>query len=40
LVRSGARLRRFERIEPSLHRIFLDKVGADTELHGAEVSRA
>jgi len=28
LVRSGARLRRFERVEPSLHRIFLDKVGA------------
>ncbi len=27
LVRSGARLRRFERIEPSLHRIFLDKAG-------------
>jgi ABC-2 type transport system ATP-binding protein len=29
LVASGARLRRFERIEPSLHRIFLDKVGED-----------
>jgi ABC-2 type transport system ATP-binding protein len=29
LVRSGARLRRFERIEPSLHRIFLDKAGPD-----------
>ena len=28
LVRSGARLRRFEHIEPSLNRIFLDKVGA------------
>jgi ABC-2 type transport system ATP-binding protein len=40
LVRSGARLRRFERIEPSLHRIFLDKVGAETGQHGAEVSRA
>ena len=40
LVRSGARLRRFERIEPSLHRIFLDKVGSETEQHGAEVSRA
>jgi ABC-2 type transport system ATP-binding protein len=40
LVRSGARLRRFERIEPSLHRIFLDKVGAETGQQGAEVSRA
>jgi len=29
LVASGARLRRFEHIEPSLHRIFLDKVGAE-----------
>ena len=28
LVGSGAQLRRFERVEPSLHRIFLDKVGA------------
>ncbi len=28
LVRAGARLRRFEHIEPSLNRIFLDKVGA------------
>jgi len=28
LVGSGARLRRFEHIEPSLNRIFLDKVGA------------
>ena len=28
LVRSTARLRRFEHIEPSLNRIFLDKVGA------------
>jgi len=28
LVGSGARLRRFERVEPSLHRIFLDRVGA------------
>ncbi len=28
LVRSPARLRRFEHIEPSLNRIFLDKVGA------------
>jgi ABC-2 type transport system ATP-binding protein len=27
LVRGGARLRRFERIEPSLHRIFLDRAG-------------
>ncbi len=29
LVQTGARLRRFEHIEPSLHRIFLDKAGAD-----------
>ena len=29
LMRSGARLRRFERVEPSLHRIFLDKAGPD-----------
>jgi ABC-2 type transport system ATP-binding protein len=27
LVRAGVQLRRFERIEPSLHRIFLDKAG-------------
>jgi ABC-2 type transport system ATP-binding protein len=37
LVRSGARLRRFERVEPSLHRIFLDKVGA---AQAEEVARA
>ena len=29
LLRSGVRLRRFERIEPSLHRIFIDKAGPD-----------
>jgi ABC-2 type transport system ATP-binding protein len=29
LVQAGVRLRRFEHIEPSLHRIFLDKVGAE-----------
>jgi ABC-2 type transport system ATP-binding protein len=29
LLRQGVRLRRFERIEPSLHRIFLDKAGPD-----------
>jgi ABC-2 type transport system ATP-binding protein len=39
LVRSGARLRRFEHIEPSLNRIFLDKVGAAGAEGGAEVSR-
>ena len=39
LVRSGARLRRFERIEPSLHRIFLDKAGPDA-VAATEVSRA
>ena len=37
LVHSGARLRRFERVEPSLHRIFLDKVGA---AQGEEVASA
>jgi len=40
LVRSGARLRRFERIEPSLHRIFLDKVGVEAAQPGAEVASA
>ncbi len=41
LVRSSARLRRFEHIEPSLNRIFLDKVGAAEGLRepAAEVSR-
>lgn len=39
LVESGARLRRFERVEPSLHRIFLDKVGAEAT-QPAEVNRA
>jgi ABC-2 type transport system ATP-binding protein len=29
LMRTGARIRRFERIEPSLNRIFLDKAGPD-----------
>ena len=28
LVAVGARLQRFERVQPSLHRIFLEKVGA------------
>jgi ABC-2 type transport system ATP-binding protein len=40
LVESGARLRRFERIEPSLHRIFLDKVGADHEQQEREATHA
>ena len=40
LVRSGARLRRFEHIEPSLNRIFLDKVGAaGAEPRSGEASR-
>jgi ABC-2 type transport system ATP-binding protein len=40
LVRSAARLQRFEHIEPSLNRIFLDKVGAAAELpQPAEVRR-
>ena len=39
LVRSGARLRRFEHIEPSLNRIFLDKVGAADAESAREVVR-
>jgi ABC-2 type transport system ATP-binding protein len=39
LVQSGARLRRFEHIEPSLHRIFLDKVGAEQAEPAQEVAR-
>jgi len=39
LVRSGARLRRFEHIEPSLNRIFLDKVGAAEAESTREVVR-
>jgi ABC-2 type transport system ATP-binding protein len=30
LVEAGAHIRRFERVQPSLHRIFLDRVGAGT----------
>jgi ABC-2 type transport system ATP-binding protein len=40
LVQSGARLRRFERVEPSLHRIFLDKVGADHDQQEREATHA
>jgi ABC-2 type transport system ATP-binding protein len=40
LMQSGARLRRFERVEPSLHRIFLDKVGADHDQREQEASHA
>jgi ABC-type uncharacterized transport system ATPase subunit len=29
LMRTGVRIRRFERIEPSLNRIFLDTAGPD-----------
>jgi ABC-2 type transport system ATP-binding protein len=39
LVHAGARLRRFEHIEPSLNRIFLDKVGAAAAESGTEVAR-
>ncbi len=40
LVRSTAKLRRFEHIEPSLNRIFLDKVGAaQAQQQAAEVAR-
>jgi ABC-2 type transport system ATP-binding protein len=38
LVGSGARLRRFEHIEPSLNRIFLDKVGAADAESAPEVA--
>jgi len=41
LLQAGARLRRFERVEPSLHRIFLDKAGSDAaEETKPEVARA
>jgi len=41
LLRQGVRLRRFERIEPSLHRIFLDKAGPDAaEPERREVAHA
>jgi len=39
LVGSGARLRRFEHVEPSLNRIFLDKVGAAAAEPSGEVAR-
>ena len=38
LVQGGVRLRRFERIEPSLHRIFLDKAGAAAGVERREES--
>jgi len=38
LVGSGARLRRFEHVEPSLNRIFLDKVGAAAAEPSGEVA--
>jgi ABC-2 type transport system ATP-binding protein len=41
LMRTSARIRRFERIEPSLHRIFLDKAGPDAaDAEHVEVARA
>ncbi|MBI4410811.1 MAG: ATP-binding cassette domain-containing protein [Gemmatimonadetes bacterium] len=41
LVTAGVRLRRFERVEPSLEQIFLERVGAHTvaEAEAREVSR-
>ena len=39
LLRQGVRLRRFERIEPSLHRIFLDKAGTEAAAERREVGR-
>ncbi len=41
LLQQGVRLRRFERIEPSLHRIFLDTAGPDAgEAERREVAHA
>jgi len=41
LMRTGARIRRFERIEPSLNRIFLDKAGPEAaDASAAEVAHA
>jgi ABC-2 type transport system ATP-binding protein len=41
LMQQNVRLRRFERIEPSLHRIFLDKAGPDAaEAERREVAHA
>ncbi|MFI5207449.1 MAG: ABC transporter ATP-binding protein [Gemmatimonadales bacterium] len=41
LMQQNVRLRRFERIEPSLHRIFLDKAGPDAaEAEHPEVTHA
>jgi ABC-2 type transport system ATP-binding protein len=41
LMKTGARIRRFERIEPSLNRIFLDKAGPDAaEATTPEVAHA
>ena len=34
LVEAGARLRRFELVEPSLHQIFVDRVGAEEAMGG------
>lgn len=36
LVRSGVRLARFELVEPSLHKVFIDLVGRDAAAQGAE----
>ena len=40
LMKTGVRIRRFERIEPSLNRIFLDKAGAEAASGATEVSHA
>ncbi|HXJ80329.1 MAG TPA: ATP-binding cassette domain-containing protein [Candidatus Methylomirabilis sp.] len=40
LMKTGVRIRRFERIEPSLNRIFLDKAGAEAARAATEVSHA
>lgn len=40
LVREGIKLRRFERVEPSLHRIFLDKAGDAAHADRTEASHA
>jgi ABC-2 type transport system ATP-binding protein len=40
LMKTGVRIRRFERIEPSLNRIFLDKAGPEAASAAMEVSHA
>ncbi len=39
LVRQGLVVRRFERVEPSLHQIFVDRVGSDKARHAVKSAR-